>query len=69
MEINKDLIIVLIGYFLSIFFSWIGLVYGIILYLLKKDTEMFYEHSRNIIAVAIVFIILRLFVLAGSYLF
>lgn len=69
MESNKNIIIFLIGYFLAIFFSIIGLIYGIILYLLKKDNEQFYDHSRNIIAVAIVFIILRLFIQIGSFLF
>lgn len=70
MEFKKDLIIVVIGYFLSIFFSMIGLIYGLILYLLKKDNnEMYYEHSRNIMAVAIIFIILRLFISLGHMIF
>jgi hypothetical protein len=69
MEFNKDLVIALIGYFLSIFFSPIGLIYGVILYFLKKDSEMYYEHSRNIIAVGALFIILRLFASIGSFIF
>lgn len=69
MEYKKAFALFLIGYFLAIFFSYIGLIYGIILYLVKKDNETYYEHSRNIIAIAIVFIIIRLFITFGSALF
>lgn len=61
-----EILICLIGYLLAIFFSVIGLVYGAILYILKKDNEMYYEHSRNIMALAIIFIVLRLFATFGT---
>lgn len=66
MEFNSELVVCLIGYFLAIFFSGIGLIYGAIIYIFKKDNEMYYEHSRNIMAVAIVIIVLRLFAHFGS---
>lgn len=66
MEFNRDLVVCLIGYFLAIFFSEIGLIYGVILFFLKKDKEIFYEHSKNIMALAVVMIILRLFASFGS---
>ena len=69
MELNKDLIVCLLGYFLAIFFSIIGLIYGVVLYAFKKENEMYYEHSRNIMAIAIIMIILRLFTSFGSLIF
>lgn len=69
MEFNTDVLICLLGYLLAIFFSVIGLVYGAILYLLKKDNEMYYEHSRNIMAFAIIFIVIRLFTTFGTLIF
>ncbi|MBE6486714.1 MAG: hypothetical protein E7Z85_07745 [Methanosphaera stadtmanae] len=69
MEFNGDLAVCLLGYFLAIFFSGLGLIYGAILFILKKDNEIFYEHSRNIMAVAIIIIILRLFAHYGTLLF
>lgn len=69
MEFNKDLFITLVGYFLAIFFSFIGLIYGAILYILKRNDEMYYEHSRNIMAIAVGLLIIRLFIQLGSSLF
>lgn len=69
MEFNKDLFITLVGYFLAIFFSLIGLIYGAILYILKRNDEMYYEHSRNIMAIAVGLLIIRLFIQLGSSLF
>lgn len=69
MEMNTETLIVLIGYLLAIFFSMIGLIYGIFLYFMKKEKEFYYEHSRNIIAVAVIFLILRLFASFGSLIF
>lgn len=69
MEFNKDLFITLVGYFLAIFFSLIGLIYGAILYILKRNDEMYYEHSRNIMAIAVGLLIIRLFIQLGGSLF
>lgn len=68
-ELNNELVICLLGYILAIFFSGIGLIYGLILYLLKKDNEMYYEHSRNIMAFAIIFIVIRIFTSFGTLIF
>lgn len=67
MESKQNILLMVIGYFLAIFVSVIGLIYGAIIYFAKKDdSEFYYEHSRNIMAVSIVFIILRLFASFGG---
>lgn len=69
MEFNKDLAIALIGYFLAVFFSGYGLIYGVVLYLLNRNKEILYEHSRNIIAISLGLIIIRVAVSLLSSLF
>lgn len=69
MEFNKDLLITLIGYFLAIFFNIWGLIYGAILYVFKRNNEMYYEHSRNIMAIALGLIIIKLFIQLGHFIF
>lgn len=69
MEFNKDLLITLIGYFLAIFFNIWGLIYGAILYVFKRNNEMYYEHSRNIMAIALGLIIIKLFIQLGRFIF
>lgn len=69
MNINKEFIIVAIGYILAIFFSIFGLIYGTVLYFLKKNNEILFEHSKNIMGIAAIFIVLRLFISLGSMIF
>lgn len=69
MEVNKDLIVIGIGYILAVFFSIVGIIYGAILYFMKKDTELYYDHSKTIVAVGVIFIILRLFATFGRLIF
>lgn len=69
MEFNKDLLITLIGYFLAIFFNGWGLIYGALLYILKRNNETYYEHSRNIMAISVGLLIIKLFIQLGHFIF
>lgn len=56
MDTNK--ILVIIGYILAILFSFIGLIYGLVLYFAKGDDEYLKKHAKYIIIIAVVLMIL-----------
>lgn len=63
--------LVVIGYILAIFFPIIGLIFGALLYFLKKDEVPLYaQHGKYIMIVAIILIIIQLlifvFLLGGT---
>lgn len=64
--------LVVIGYILAIFVPIIGLIFGALLYFMKKDEVPLYaQHGKYIMIVAIILIIIHLifiFVLGGTLL-
>ncbi|WP_405294324.1 hypothetical protein [Methanobrevibacter sp.] len=58
MENEGTIIIPIIGYIIAVISPLIGLIYGAILFYMKKDTPLYRKHGRFIIYFAIlVFVI------------
>lgn len=51
-------ILAVIGYILAIFFSLIGLIYGLILYFVKDDDEYVRKHAKYIIIISAIFLVI-----------
>ena len=55
---ESEQILAIIGYILAILFSFIGLIYGLVLYFAKGDDEYLKKHAKYIIIIAVVLMIL-----------
>lgn len=51
---NGNLLVVIIGYLVAILFPLIGLIYGILLYFMKKEEPYYAKHAKYIMIVAVV---------------
>lgn len=57
---DSEKILVILGYILAVFFPLIGVIYGLILYFIKGETEFIKKHAKYIIIVGVIFIIINL---------
>lgn len=59
-KMDSEKILVILGYILAVFFPLIGVIYGLILYFIKGETEFIKKHAKYIIIVGVIFIIINL---------
>lgn len=57
---DSEKILVILGYILAVFFPLIGVIYGLILYFIKGETEFIKKHAKYIIIVGVILIIINL---------
>lgn len=66
-EDNTNLILVIIGYILAIFQGFpLGFVYGLILYLWKKEDSFVNLHSKIIMILSLVAFIILFFIISAT---
>ena len=59
MENEGTIIVPIIGYIISLFYSIIGLLFGAALVFFKKDTPLYQKHGRFIIFFSIIVFVIR----------
>ena len=65
MEGEGNIIIPIIGYIVALLSPILGLVYGTIMFFLKKDVELYRKHGRYIIYFSIVIFVVNLILVYG----